>query len=50
MDAYNSDSFTSEMSEHKVQLLPVYEKIAIKYDINIDIFIKELINKGYTKD
>ena len=29
VDAYNSGSFTSEMSEHKVQLLPVYEKIAI---------------------
>jgi hypothetical protein len=47
-DAYNSGSLTSEMKAHKVQLLPVYEKIAIDRDkVYFEVKISEIYNAKF---
>ena len=49
VDAYNSGSFTSEMSGHKVQLLPVYEKIAIdRNNVFFSVNVVDFYNKKYS--
>ncbi len=49
VDAYISGSFTSEMSEHKVQLLPVYEKIAIdRNNVFFSVNVVDFYNKQYS--
>ena len=46
VDAYNSGSFTNEMSGHKVQLLPVYEKIAIdRNNVFFSVNVVDFYNK-----
>ncbi len=47
--AYNSGSFTKEMLEHKVQLLPVYEKISIdRNEVCFSVNIIDYYNKKYS--
>ena len=46
--AYNAGSFTKEMREHKVQLLPVYEKIAIdRNNVYFNVNIADFYNEQY---
>ena len=46
--AYNVGSFTKEMREHKVQLLPVYEKIAIdRNNVYFNVNIADFYNEQY---
>lgn len=45
--AYNSGAFTNEMIEHKVQLLPVYEKIAIdRNSVYFNVNVVDFYNKS----
>lgn len=48
VEAYSAGAFTSEMKKHKVQLLPVYEKIAIdRNDICFTVNVKEFYDPNY---
>lgn len=48
VEAYSAGAFTSEMKKHKVQLLPVYEKIAIdRNDIYFTVNVKEFYDPNY---
>lgn len=48
IDAYNSGNLSPEMKAHKVQLLPVYEKIAIdRNEVFFSVKVSEFYNKQY---
>lgn len=47
-EAYISGALTVDMQKHKVQLLPVYEKIAIdRKDVSFNVKVAEFYNKQY---
>lgn len=47
-EAYNSGALTAEMKKHRVQLLPIYEKIAIdRNEVFFKVKVAEFYNKQY---